>query len=191
MHELEPSPDAVSWKAALLDLFGGARTFALVGPRRHEDWCRDAAAVMARRTTDPRYRASLDRAPEINEDRSGIGAPFMPWSPEQLRQCLYEVGRRPAGRLLVALRGENYRAVGIPDFERRKDSLFGSSRSVLSRFGPDARFFTNASAAQDDADTDLLNATTAWDCLSVYTTDCGLITVSDTEIGVFWAFWEG
>ncbi|MEU6100378.1 hypothetical protein [Streptomyces flaveolus] len=190
MPQQEPSVDGASWKAALLDLFGGGWTFAQVGPRRHEDWRRDAATVMALRSTDPRKWSSLNYAPEVNENRSGIGSPFMPWGPEQLGPFLYEVGREQAGRLLVALQGELYQASRIPDFERRKDSLFSASRLVLSRFAPDARFFTNASVARDDADADLLNPDTVWECLSVYTTDCGLIALSDTEIGVFWAFWE-
>jgi hypothetical protein len=145
---------------------------------------------MALRSTDPRKWSSLNYAPEVNENRSGIGSPFMPWGPEQLGQSLYEVGREQAGRLLVALQGELYQAARIPDFEQREDGLFSASRLVLSRFAPDARFFTNASVARDDAGADLLNPDTVWECLSVYTTDCGLIALSDTEIGVFWAFWE-
>ncbi|WP_225635095.1 hypothetical protein [Streptomyces solaniscabiei] len=190
MPQREPSVDGASWRAALLDLFGGGWTFAQVGPRRHEDWRRDAATVMALRSTDPRKWSSLNYAPEIDENRSGIGSPFMPWSPEQLGECLYEVGREPAGHLLVALRGDQYQAAGIPDFERRRDSLSRSSRRVLSRFGPEARFFTNASVARDNPSADLLNPDAMWECLSVHTTDCGLIALSDTEIGVFWAFWE-
>ncbi|MEU9591139.1 hypothetical protein ACGF7W_01320 [Streptomyces sp. NPDC048219] len=186
----EPALDADSWRAALLDLFGGGWTFAQVGPRRHEDWRRGAATVMALRSSDPRKWPSLNHAPEDDENRSGIGSPFVPWGPEQLGECLHEVARESAGQLLVALQGDWYQAAGIPDFERRRDSLFGSSRRVLSRFGPEARFYTNASAAQDDPAADLLNPEAMWDCLSVHTTDCGLIALSDAEIGVFWAFWE-
>ncbi|MFJ8540658.1 hypothetical protein ACIRFH_01340 [Streptomyces sp. NPDC093586] len=190
MPQQENTLDAAVWEAALLDLFGSGWTFVQVGPRRHEDWRRDAVAVMTLRSTDPRKWSSMNYAPEVDENRSGIGAPFMPWSADQLGRSLYEVGREQAGRLLVALQGEFYQAARVPDFEQRKDSLFASSRSVLSRFAPDARFFTNASVARDDPDADLLNPDTVWDCLSVYTTDCGLVAVSDTEVGVFWAFWE-
>ncbi|MEV5429769.1 hypothetical protein [Streptomyces sp. NPDC052701] len=186
----EPAVDAASWKAAVLDLFGGGWTFARVGPRRHADWRRDAAAVMALEATDPRRWLSINYAPEVGEDRSGTGSPFMPWSLDELGNCLYEIRRRPAGQLLVALKGDSYQAAGIPDFAKRKDGLFTSSRTVLSRFGPDGRFFTNASDARENPDADLLNPDTAWECLSVYTTDCGLVAVSDTEVGVFWAFWE-
>jgi hypothetical protein len=39
-------------------------------------------------------------------------------------------------------------------------------------------------------DADLLNPDAEWNCLSNFTTDCGLIVVSDSEVGVFWAFDE-
>ncbi|PZT69439.1 hypothetical protein DN402_22375 [Streptomyces sp. SW4] len=174
----------------MLDLFGGGWTFAAVGPRSHGNWLLDVAAVMALRTEDPRHWLSVDHAPEINEDPSGIGSPFMPWSADRLADSLYEVERDPAGRLLVALQGDGYQAAAIPDFEQRRDALLTSSRKILSRFGPDGRFFTNAADAQGNPKADLLNPSAEWACLSVYTTDCGLVAVSDTEVGVFWAFWE-
>ncbi|MEU6462169.1 hypothetical protein [Streptomyces sp. NPDC046976] len=174
----------------MFDLYGGGWTFAWVGPRQHEDWRRDVAAVMALKVTDPRRWKSVNYAPEINENRSGTGSPFMPWSPEQLGESLYEIGRRSAAQLLVALKGEFFQAAGIRDFESRKESLFKSSEEILSRFDPDSLFFTNASEAYGNRDADLLNPDTEWSCLSVYTTDCGLVVVSDAEVGVFWAFFE-
>ncbi|MGW7647655.1 hypothetical protein [Streptomyces bobili] len=139
----------------MTDLFGGGWTFAWVGPREHDDWRRDAASVMSLKAIDPRGWKSVNHAPEVAEDRSGTGAPFMAWSPEQLNA-----------------------------------SLFSSSREILSRFGPSATFFTNASDARDNPNVDLLNSDAQWECLSVHTTDCGLVVVSDAEEGVFWAFWK-
>ncbi|MFI9343265.1 hypothetical protein ACIG0D_18645 [Streptomyces sp. NPDC052773] len=182
--------DSASWKSALLDVLGSGWTFARVGPRRHEDWRRDVVAVMTLRAEDPRRWHGFDYAPEVGEDRSGIGAPFVRWPLDQLGACLYEVRRASAEQMLVALQGELYQASRIPDFDRRRDGLFRSARQVLSRFGPRARYFTNASEARGHPDACLLDADTAWECLSVFTTDCGLVAVSDTEVGVFWAFWE-
>ncbi|MFG3548098.1 hypothetical protein [Streptomyces sp. NPDC047725] len=190
MPEEEPVVDADSWKSALLDLFGGGWAFAQVGPRRHDDWRRDVTAVMALKAVDPRRWASLNYAPEVDENRSGTNSPFFPRSPEETGASLHEVGLESAGRLLVALKGEFYQAYNIPNFEQRKKGLFWSSRTILSRFGVNSRFFTNAAEARRDPHADLLNPDTEWDCLSVYTTDCGLVAVSDSEIGVFWAFWE-
>jgi hypothetical protein len=188
--EQEPVVDADSWNEAVLDLFGGGWTFAQVGPRHHDDWRRDVTTVMALKTADPRRWASLNYAPEVDENRSGTNSPFFSWSPEETGKSLHEIGAESAGRLLVALKGDLYQAANIPDFEQRKETLFKSSRTILSRFGAGSRFFTNAAEAHRNPDADLLNPDTEWDCLSVYTTDCGLVAVSDAEIGVFWAFWE-
>ncbi|AKJ12824.1 hypothetical protein ABB07_23145 [Streptomyces incarnatus] len=114
----------------------------------------------------------------------------MPWSPEQIQESLYEIGGESATQLLVALQGDFYQAAGIKDFENRKEQLFKDSRTVLARFGANSTFFTNAADAYENPTVDLLNPDTEWSCLSVYTTDCGLVAVSDTEVGVFWAFWE-
>ena len=90
----------------------------------------------------------------------------------------------------MALKGEFFQAAGIPDFETRKEGLFKSSEEILSRFDSNSLFFTNAADARENRDADLLNPDTEWSCLSVYTTDCGVVVVSDTEVAAFWAFWE-
>ncbi|MGC9376289.1 hypothetical protein [Streptomyces sp. MH13] len=190
MPQQEPTVDADSWKSAVFDLFGGGWTFARVGARRHDDWRHDVTTVMALKVTDPRHWVSVNYAPEVGEDRSGTDSPFLPWSPKDAGNSLHEVGMKSAGQLLVALKGDSYQAAGIPDFDQQKDRLFRSSQVILSRFGDHGRFFTNAADAHRNPDADLLNPDTEWDCLSVYTTDCGLVAVSESEIGVFWAFWE-
>jgi hypothetical protein len=184
VEEKNSGIDAVSWRNALLDLFGGGWTFAWVGPREHQDWRRDVAAVMALKVSDPRGWHSVNYAPE-----SG-GSPFVPWNCEQLGLSLYEIGAPSAAQLLVALKGEWYQARNIPDFENRKGGLLESAREIISRFFPDASFFTNVSEARGNPDVDLLNPVAEWECLSVYTTDCGLVVVTENEVGVFWAFWE-
>lgn len=190
MKQREPVADAVPWKAAVTDLFGGGWTFAWVGPREHDDWRRGAVSVMSLKAVDPRGWNSVNHAPEVAEDRSGTRAPFIAWSPEQLKASLYEISPASATQFLTALKGEWHQAASIPNFKDRWGSLFSSSRKILSRFGPSATFFTNASDAWDNPNVDLRSPDAQWECLSVCTTDCGLVVVSDTEVGVFWAFWE-
>ncbi|MET8831060.1 hypothetical protein ABZX40_15535 [Streptomyces sp. NPDC004610] len=191
MNHPKPHPsDPASWKSAVIDLFGGGWTFARTGPRQHDDWRADARAVMTLKVTDPRGWHSVNHAPEVNENRSGTNAPFMSWSDEQLGASLHEIGPVSAGQLLVALQGEFFQAARIPGFRERREGLFRSSAEITARFGRDARFFTNAADAKGNPDADLLNPDQQWECLSVHTTDCGLVAVSDAEVGVFWSFWE-
>ena len=102
----------------------------------------------------------------------------------------FPVGRESATQLLVALQGEFYQSANIPDFAMRKDRLFECAGEILSRFGDNADHYTNAVEARDDPNADLTNPDTEWNCLSEFTTDCGLVVVSDSEVGVFWAFFE-
>lgn len=181
--------DSGRWKSAVTGLFRGAWPFVQVGPRAHDDWRRDVVKVMALEASDPRWWFSLNYAPEVAGVRNGV-SPFTPWNHVEIGKALFEVGRPSAVQLLVALQGDGYRADGIIDFESHRDQFFEFSRTILSRFGSTARFFANAAAARGNPNADLLNPDTEWECLSVYTTDCGLVAVSEDEVGVFWAFWE-
>jgi hypothetical protein len=77
-----------------------------------------------------------------------------------------------------------------PNFIDRRDGLFRSSREILSRSGPSAAFFTKRIRRSGQSERRPAESDAQWECLSVYTTDCGFVVVSDTEVGVFWAFWE-
>ncbi|MGW3109991.1 hypothetical protein [Streptomyces sp. NPDC001091] len=63
------------------------------------------------------------------------------------------------------------------------------ARTVLARYGDAATFHTNVDRPGTAPGT-LDFATPNWGYrpLSVYSEDCGLIVVSDTEIGMFWNF---
>ncbi|MEU9440668.1 hypothetical protein AB0D42_07015 [Streptomyces sp. NPDC048304] len=50
-----------------------------------------------------------------------LDAESVPWSPEQIQESLYEIGRESATQLLIALKGDFYQAAGIKDFENRKE----------------------------------------------------------------------
>ncbi|MFJ7149608.1 hypothetical protein ACIQVT_15595 [Streptomyces sp. NPDC100445] len=182
--------DSTSWQSALLELFGGTFAFAAAGPRRNEDWRRDVQAVMALEAFDPRNLGVINCPPPTSDVEKAEGKPFADLRIEEFDELLYGIGRRSAAQLLVALQGLHYQAANIPDFEARKERLFDSAELILSRFGQRATYCTNAAEARGDSDPDLLNPDTEWNRLSDFTTDCGLIVVADSEVGVFWAFDE-
>lgn len=182
--------DSRSWQSALLELFGGAFSFAAAGPRRHEDWRRDVRAVMGLDVSDPRKWERIVCPPAFSETGATEEKPFADLRVDEFDSLLYRVEKRPAAQLLVALQGTHYQAGNIPGFEARAERLFDCAELVLSRFGPEAAYYTNAAAARDAPDADLLNPDTEWNRLSDFTTDCGLVVVADSEVGVFWAFDE-
>lgn len=185
-----PVIDSASWESALLELFGGALAFAAAGPRNHDDWRRDVQAVMTLNVPDPRRWGSLNVTPSGPGSEKSPETPFADLRLEEFDSLLYRVGYKSASQLLVALQGEYYQSSNIPDFENRKERLFECADIVLSRFSTEAVYYTNLAAARVDPDMDLLNPDAEWNCLSRFTTDCGLVVVSDSEVGVFWAFDE-
>ncbi|WP_427921364.1 hypothetical protein [Streptomyces sp. cg40] len=183
--------DSASWEAALLELFGGGWTFAAAGPRKNDDWRRDVLSVMALKVNDPRKWRSINLAPQGPGGEAGPDEPFLvDWSLDEFESLLYTVGELSASQLLIALQGEHYQACNIPDFENRRERLFAYSEEILSRFGPEATYYTNVAQARENPNADLLNPDSEWNCLSNFTTDCGVIVVSGSEVGVFWAFFE-
>ncbi|TWV45032.1 hypothetical protein FRZ03_16600 [Streptomyces misionensis] len=182
--------DSASWQADLLELFGGTFAFAAAGPRTHEDWRRDVQAVMTLHAKDPRNWGTLVFTPPTSGPTRTEEKPFADLRLDEFDRLLYPVGRESATQLLVALQGEFYQSANIQDFAQRKDRLFACAEEILFRFDHDAKYYTNAAEARDDPNADLMNPDTEWNCLSEFTTDCGLVVVSGSEVGVFWAFSE-
>lgn len=181
--------DSTSWTSALSELFGSAWIFAKAGPRRDADWRRDVQAVMGLRTDDPRGWSGLVFTPAEGGGLDDSG-PFADLRLDEFDALLHVVDHRSAVRLLVALQGQYYQASNIPDFESRRARLFDRAETLVSRFGPHAIFRTNVAAARNGENADLLNPDAEWNCISRFTTDCGIVVVSDDEVGVFWAFDE-
>ena len=182
--------DSASWKSALLELFGGAWTFAAAGPRNHDDWRRDVQAVMKLQVKDPRNWSSLNFPPPGSGGERNQETPFVDLRLDEFDSLLYRVGKKSASQLLVALQGQYYQSSNIPDFENRKERLFQCADTVISRFSPEIAYYTNLAAARVDPDVELLNPDAEWNRLSNFLSDCGLIVVSESEVGVFWAFDE-
>ncbi|MET9775678.1 hypothetical protein ABZ023_15745 [Streptomyces sp. NPDC006367] len=179
--------DRDSWNRSLRALFGEAM-FASTGARRHEDWRLDALDIMRLRTRDPRGWPVMTLSPGGSSYRE-VDGPFLLVTAAHFDHVL-PVSRRGATEVLATLQGEWFRPDDIPDFAERKEELLSHAQRILSRFGENAACFTNAAAVKGDPDADMLNREGIHEGLTEYTADCGVIAVSDTEVGVFWAFWE-
>ncbi|MFE5791154.1 hypothetical protein ACFQ8C_01125 [Streptomyces sp. NPDC056503] len=80
-----------------------------------------------------------------------------------------------------------------------REGVLADARTLLDRYGPDARYWTNAAAAAGDAGPDFVAAGLAGTRFHRFVTgayvdgldlfdDLGLIAVSADEVGVFWSF---
>ncbi|MEU2864649.1 hypothetical protein [Streptomyces mirabilis] len=194
------TPDARAWAEAL-SMYERRYSYVSVGPRAHQDWVRDVAAVMRREVTDPRSWRWLD-VDEGEEER--LEEPFFPFvlppsAPQGAaawRRGLWTVPRTSVERLLVML---STTWLDVPrerarnDFETRRPELERKARVILSRFPEETSFHTNAGypRARTDSRTDapdFYEAITGCTPFSQYDWDLGLIAVSATELGLFWSF---
>ncbi|QFZ74649.1 hypothetical protein GFH48_16475 [Streptomyces fagopyri] len=195
-----PTLDAETWAEAL-SMYERRYSYVLVGPREHQDWVRDAEAVMRREVTDPRSWRWLD-ADEGEEERlEHTFFPFVlpPSDPEGgvgWRRGLRAVPRTSVERLLVVL---STTWLDVPkerarnNFETRRPELERKARAVLSRFPEGTSFYTNAGLPGVSTDSavdapDFYEAITGCTPVSQYDWDLGLVAVTDTEIGLFWSF---
>lgn len=80
-----------------------------------------------------------------------------------------------------------------------RDALLADARFLLDRYGPDARFWTNALDAASDPARDFVQAGLTGTRVHTFITgeyingldlfeELGLIAVSGDEVGVFWSF---
>ncbi|MFI6287430.1 hypothetical protein ACIBCM_22240 [Streptomyces sp. NPDC051018] len=187
------------WNAAALRLLDDTYTFAATGPRLHEDWAYDVHAVLHRSVPDPRGWLRLD-CDRTNDARYTVPAyPFDPPDPSRLPDLLYplETGAAVAA---LAVMAEEWQAEPAPVRSRPdRDAVLADARTLLDRYGPTARFWTNATAAAADPAHDFLEAGLAGTKSHGFLTseylngldlfeDLGLIAVADAEVGVFWSF---
>ncbi|MGW2749306.1 hypothetical protein [Streptomyces sp. NPDC001450] len=187
------------WNAAALRLLDDTYTFAATGPRRYEDWAHDVRAVLHRSVPDPRGWVRLDWD-RTNAARHTVPAyPFDPPDSSELPGRLYPLEAEAAVAAL-AIMAEEWQSEPAPVRSRPdRDAVLADARTLLDRYGPTARYWTNATTAASDPAPDFLAAglqgTESHGFLTSeylngldFLEDLGLIAVTDDEVGVFWSF---
>lgn len=187
------------WNAAALRLLDDVYTFAATGPRLHEDWAYDVIAVMNRTVRDPRgwVRLDWDRANAVRQTLPAY--PFAPPAASELPNLLYPVEPEAAVGALAVMT-EEWQSEPSPVRSRPdRDVVLADARTLLERYGPTARYWTNATAAASNPAPDFvatgLQGTRSHGFLTAeylngldFFEDLGLIAVNDEEVGVFWSF---
>lgn len=187
------------WNAAALRLLDDVYTFAATGPRRHGEWAHDVLAVLHRTVPDPRGWARLDWD-RSNTARQWVPAyPFDPPAASRFPDRLHPLEPEAAVAALAVM-SEEWGPVPPPlRFRPDRDAVMADARTVLDRYGPAARYWTNAQAAAGDPAPDFVGAGLHGTRSHSFLTseyaggldlfdDLGLIAVNDEEVGVFWSF---
>ncbi|MEU0627310.1 hypothetical protein [Streptomyces sp. NPDC005989] len=186
----QPGPDAGTWAMAV-EMYRNRYSFVAVGPRPHEDWLPDVAAVMRREVADPRGWRGRDPEQgdeELEEDPAfpfrvpptdGTGA-------AQWRSRLFEIPRSAVVRLLVMLATDAMDVSRQYGFAERRPGMEEHAQVILSRFPEGSRFFTNARHGDDRPDF-YERVTGCWP-MTQYAWDFGLLAVSHEEVGLIWSF---
>jgi hypothetical protein len=193
------TPNAETWAEALT-MYEQRYSYVLVGPRAHQDWVLDVAAVMRREVTDSRSWKWID-VDQGEEER--LEDPVFPFvlpptegeEAEAWRAKLWTVPRESVKRLLVML---STTWLNIPHeivhnhFESRRTELERKAQVILSRFPQEATFYTNAHPGKGGRDEenapDFYEAITGCAPVSRYDWDLGVVAVSGTEVGLIWSF---
>ncbi|MGW4505339.1 hypothetical protein ACWENO_11895 [Streptomyces sp. NPDC004436] len=191
------SIDQASWEAAVRHLYEDGYGFNATGPRQHEDWAADALAVMERAVPDPRGWAGLDDAADDRSSEqpafpfcrpSFRDDPSRPLTPADVGERLHEIDRASAEDLLLALTGDGCTLRNLERFTESFGELREAARTVLARYGDAFTCHTNVSTGPRNGTLDLRGNSPGWTPMTGYGEDCGLVVVTDTEVGLFWAF---
>ncbi|MFE5834814.1 hypothetical protein ACFQ67_32745 [Streptomyces sp. NPDC056488] len=180
--------DQASWDASVRHLYRDATVYIATGPRRHEDWVLDVLAVTAR-VPDPRGWAVVDDTAR-HPDREGFPTyPFAVHPPEYVARRLQEIDRDSAEDLLLALTETGCTLDNLRYFDETPDELRAMARTVLARYGDEATFHTNVSKqGSAPGNLDFTREGLGYKPLGIFMEDCGLVVVTDTEVGLFWSF---
>ncbi|MEU9303948.1 hypothetical protein [Streptomyces sp. NPDC048269] len=189
--------DQESWESAVLHLYDDGFAFLATGPRKHEDWRADVLAVMERAVPDPRGWAGLDHTanerssehPAVPFCRPSFRAdPSRPLTPADLGERLHGIDRASAENLLLALTDDGCTLRNLERFSESFDELQGLARTILARYGDAFTCYTNVRSVGHIGTLDFGGKSVGWMPMTFYGEDCGLVVVSDTEVGLFWAF---
>ncbi|MCC9689285.1 MULTISPECIES: hypothetical protein [Streptomyces] len=183
------SVDQASWEAAVRHLYRDAVAYIATGPRCHEDWVRDVPALMARALPDPRGWARIDDMEGAPERVGNPTWPFAAHPPEYVAPRLTKIDRDSAENLLLALTEAGCTLSNLQYFAESPDQLRVMARTVLARYGDEATYHTNVSKHGSAPGTvDFTLDGLEYNPLGVLMEDCGLVIVSNTEVGLFWSF---
>ncbi|MFB6627438.1 MULTISPECIES: hypothetical protein [unclassified Streptomyces] len=187
------------WNAAALRLLGETYAFAATGPRRYEDWARDVFAVLHRSVPDPRGWIRIDGDHTNPARHTAPAYPFDPPDSSELPRRLYSLEAEAAVAALAVM-AEEWQSEPAPVRSRPDlNAVLADARTLLDRYGPTARYWTNATAAASDPAPDFVAAGLQGTGSHGFLTseylngldlldDLGLIAVNDDEVGVFWSF---
>ncbi|MFH9571544.1 hypothetical protein [Streptomyces sp. NPDC017230] len=182
--------DVHSWTDAL-GMYERRFTIAKVTRREHEDWAFDVRSLMRGDTPDARGWLVND---PFSEEFERLDNPFYPFTEppvgimeaDAFRQRLFEIPRASAKRFLVALSTQWLNVEKEQDFEGRRAGLEEKADVILSRFPEGSRFYANTGGGSGEMD--YYKRISTCSGVSVYDWDPGLILVSETEVGMVWAF---
>ncbi|NEC53858.1 hypothetical protein G3I18_35740 [Actinospica acidiphila] len=181
--------EQTSWDAAVRHLYRDATAFIATGPRHHENWTLDVLALMARAVPDPRGWARIDDAEKAPERRENPTWPFVAHPPKYMAPRLQEIDRNSAESLLLALTEGGCTLDNLQYFTETPEELRAMARTVLARYGDAATYHTNVSRRGSLPGTlDFTQESTGYNPMTVFTEDCGLVVVSDAEVGMVWNF---
>ncbi|MER5932469.1 hypothetical protein [Streptomyces sp. NPDC002054] len=191
------SIDQESWEAAVRHLYEDGFAFNATGPRKHEDWRADVLAVMERAVPDPRGWVGLDdtadyfyrtEQPAFPFRPPFEADPFRPLTLADIGERLWEIDRASAENLLLALTDDGCTLRNLERFTESFDELHDMARTILTRYGDSFTCYTNVTAGRRNGTLDFTASHHGWLPMTFYGEDCGLVVVSDTEVGLFWAF---
>ncbi|MFF9894317.1 hypothetical protein [Streptomyces longispororuber] len=182
--------DERSWAEAM-ELFAHRFSIVKVARREHEDWTLDVPVLMHGDTPDPRGWFAEDSLEGEFERLEDPYYPFVvpPEDPAALgdwKSHLHEIPRASALRLLVALSTDWINVEKVQDFAERRAGLEEKAAVILSRFPEGSRFYANT--GRDSENRDYYQRISGCSPISRYAWDVGMFLVSDTEIGMAWAF---
>ncbi|MEU2558118.1 hypothetical protein ABZ626_02040 [Streptomyces longispororuber] len=184
--------DERSWAEAI-GMYAYGYRIAKVVRREHEDWVRDVHTLMRGDAPDARGWAVQDSYADEGEfDR--LDDPFHPFTllpdddekREAVRIRLREIPRSSAKRFLVVLTTLWLDVGEYPDFEECRAGLEEKAEVVLSRFPEGSRFYVNTEP--ETATMDYYQGTAGCSPFAGYDLELGMILVSETEVGMVWAF---
>ncbi|MCS0635826.1 hypothetical protein NX801_09130 [Streptomyces sp. LP05-1] len=180
------SVDKSSWDTAVRRLYVHACAYIATGPRRHENWVLDVLAVMGR-VPDPRGWTVIDDAAENPDQMWSSVYPFEVHTVEYIAPRLKEIDRDSAENLLLAITEAGCTLSNLRYLDETPEELRAMAQTILARYGDAATYYTNVSKRGSAPGTlDFTLDSFGYSPMGVYMEDCGLVVVTDTEVGLFW-----